>query len=101
MNKVPSKSVDKTPYEIWTGRKLVLSHLRVWGCPTYIKHLKINKLGPKSDRCFFIGYPKETKRYYFYLAEDQKAFVSNRTVFLKKKFLREGAYTYKIELDEV
>ena len=29
LNKVPSKSVAKTPYEIWTGRKPVLAHLRV------------------------------------------------------------------------
>ena len=28
-------------------------------------------------------------------------FISNRTVFLKNEFLREGANGYKIELDEV
>ena len=65
--KVPSKSVDKTSYEIWTGCKLVLSHLRVWGCPTYVKCLKTDKLGLKFDKCLFIGYPKKIKGYYFYL----------------------------------
>ena len=44
---------------------------------------------------------KISKGYYFYLAEEQKVFVSNRTVFLKKKFLRERANTCKIKLDEV
>ena len=29
LNRVPSKSVIKTPYEIWTGRKPMLAHLRV------------------------------------------------------------------------
>ncbi|GKC36073.1 putative RNA-directed DNA polymerase [Tanacetum coccineum] len=33
LNRVPSKSVPKTTYEIWTGRKPSLRYLRVWGCP--------------------------------------------------------------------
>ena len=98
---MPSKSVDKTPYEIWTGHKPVLSYLRVWGCPTYIKHLKIDKLGPKFDRCLFVRYPKKTKGYYFYLTAEQKMFVSSWAVFLEKEFLGERANTCKIELDKV
>ena len=74
LNKVPSKSVTKISYEIWIGRKPVLSHLRVWGCPTYVKRLITDKLGPRSDKCYFIGYPKETKGYYFYLVDEQKVF---------------------------
>ena len=38
LNKVSSKSIEKTPYEILTGRKPTLSYLRVWRCPTYVKH---------------------------------------------------------------
>ncbi|GKD78912.1 putative zinc finger, CCHC-type containing protein [Tanacetum coccineum] len=33
LNRVPTKYVPKTPYEIWTGRKPSLQYLRVWGCP--------------------------------------------------------------------
>jgi transposase InsO family protein len=29
LNRVPSKSVPKTPYEMWTGRKLTLNYLHV------------------------------------------------------------------------
>nr|AAK52163.1 putative polyprotein [Oryza sativa Japonica Group] len=32
LNRVPSKSVDKTPYEIWTGKRPSLSFLKIWGC---------------------------------------------------------------------
>ena len=32
LNRVPSKAVLKTPFELWTGRKLSLRHLHVWGC---------------------------------------------------------------------
>ena len=69
LNKVPSKSISKTPHEMWFGRKPVITYLRVWGCPTYIKCLKTDKLEPKADRYFFISYPKETKGYYFYNTE--------------------------------
>ena len=51
LNRVTSKPVIKTPYEIWTGRKPALSHLRVWGCPAYVKRLVTDKLGPRSDKC--------------------------------------------------
>ena len=68
---------------------------------TYVKHLKTDKFEPKFDKYLFIGYLKKTKVYYFYLAVEQKIFVSSRIVFLKKKFLKEGANTCKIELSEV
>ena len=101
LNRVLSKSVTKTPYEIWIGRKPVLSHLRVWGCPAYVKRLITDKLGPRSDKCYFIGYPKEIKGYYFYLADEQKMFVSLKAIFLKKEFLGEGTVASKVKLEEV
>ena len=39
LNRVPSKSVPKTPYELWTGRVPSLQHFRVWGCPDEAKCL--------------------------------------------------------------
>lgn len=54
LNKVPSKSVDKAPYEIWTGKSPSLSFLKIWGCDVYVKRLISDKLRPKSDKCFFI-----------------------------------------------
>ena len=79
----------------------MLSHLRVWGSSAYVKHLKTDKLGSRSDKYLFIGYPKKSRGYYFYLTEEQKMFVSSRAVFLKKKFLKEGIDATNIELDEV
>ncbi|GKF29747.1 hypothetical protein Tco_0096089, partial [Tanacetum coccineum] len=32
LNMVPTKKVDKTPYEIWNEKAPKLSYLRVWGC---------------------------------------------------------------------
>ena len=101
LNKISNKFVSKTPYEIWIGCKPGLSHLRIWSCPAYVKYLKTDKLGARSDRCNFIGYLKEIKGYYFYIADEQKVFVNLRTVFLEKKFLGEGINASKVDLEEV
>lgn len=31
LNSIPSRSLESTPYELWTSRKPTLSHLRMWG----------------------------------------------------------------------
>ena len=33
LNRIPSKAVPKTPFELWTERKPSLRHLHVWGYP--------------------------------------------------------------------
>ena len=58
LNLVPSKSVPKTPTELWTGRKPSLKHVRMWGCPTHVLKGKTDKLETKTELCFFIGYPR-------------------------------------------
>jgi len=63
LNRVPSKSVVKAPYEMWTGKCPNLSFLKIWGCEVYVKRLISDKLTPKSHKCFFMGYPKETLGY--------------------------------------
>jgi hypothetical protein len=61
LNKVPTMFVERTPYEIWTGKHPKLYVLKVRGCEAYVKHLMSDKLTPKSDKCFFVGYPREIK----------------------------------------
>jgi hypothetical protein len=61
LNRVPTKSVKMIPYEIWSRKHLGLSFLKVWECEAYVKCLMSEKLTPKSDKCFFVLYPRETK----------------------------------------
>ena len=70
LNRAPSKSVETTPYELWFGKKPKLSFLKVWGCDAYVKKLQPDKLEPKSEKCVFIGYPKETVGYTFCQGDD-------------------------------
>ena len=101
LNRAPSKSVETTPYELWFGKKPKLSFLKVWGCDAYVKKLQPEKLEPKSEKCVFIGYPKETIGYTFYLRSEGKIFVAKNGSFLEKEFLSKELSGRKVELDEV
>ena len=49
-----------------------------------MKHIELDKLGAKSEKCLFVGYPKETRGYYFYSPSEQKVFVLKLATFLEK-----------------
>ena len=49
--------------------------------------MKTTKLQPKSDKCFFIGYPKETRGYSFWHKLTNTIVVKKGAVFLEKEFL--------------
>jgi len=36
LNRAPTKTTTKTPYEIWTRQNHSLKHLHIWGCPTEV-----------------------------------------------------------------
>ncbi|KAK8644562.1 hypothetical protein V6N13_123865 [Hibiscus sabdariffa] len=76
-----------------------MSFMKVWGCKAYVKHQISTKLEPKSQKCTFVGYPKETKEYYFY--NENKVFVAQTGVFLEKEFLSNKGKCRNIELKEV
>ena len=58
------------------------------------------KLEPKSDKCLFVGYPRETKECYFYNPQENKVFVALHAVFLERGFLNTVVSIRKVELDE-
>ena len=85
-NRTPSKSVETTRYELWFSSKPKLSFLKVWSCDAYVKKLQPDKLEPKSEKCVFIEYPKETVGYTFYHRSEGKTFVAKNGSFLEKEF---------------
>ena len=50
----------KTPHEVWTGRRPVVKHLRMFGCLVAVKldniHYQGGKYGPKCWYGRFVGY---------------------------------------------
>lgn len=63
LNRVPTKKVQKTPYEIWEEKRSGMNFMKVWGCKAFVKRQASDKLGPKSEECNFVEYPKEIKAY--------------------------------------
>ncbi|KAJ9539160.1 hypothetical protein OSB04_031893 [Centaurea solstitialis] len=98
LNRAPTKSVEKTPYELWKGKKPNISFLRIWGCEVYVKRPTLEKLKPKSNKCFFVGYLRTTVGYYFYNPEENKVFVARNGKFLKEKFLSSGNTRKDVDL---
>ena len=90
-----------TPYELWFSKKPKLSFLKVWSCNAYVKKFHLDKLKPKSEKCVFIGYLKETVGYTFYHRSEGKVFVAKNGSFLEKEFLSKEVSGRKVELDEV
>jgi len=68
LNRVPSKVVQKTPFELWTSRKPSLRHLHVWGCQAKVRifNPQEKKLDERTISGYFIGYPEKSKGYMFY-----------------------------------
>ena len=44
LNLVPSKSIPKTPVELWNGLKPSMRHLHIWGCLAHVLKGKFDKL---------------------------------------------------------
>jgi hypothetical protein len=65
LNRSPTKALNRrTLYEAWHGRKLAVSHLRVFGCLAFIKELgHIIKLDDRSTLGVFISYAEGSKTY--------------------------------------
>ena len=65
LNRVPSKPVPSTPYELWTGEKPELENLQSWGSVGFVHDTshKYGKLGPRGKKCIFIRYPEHSKGY--------------------------------------
>ena len=101
LNRVPSKSIETTPYEIWSKKKPSFSYMKIWGCPAYVKRVTSDKLDAKYDKCLFVGYPKETIGYYFYHSLEHKIFVSKHAIFLEKEFLLKEDSGSHFDLNEV
>ncbi|GJR41093.1 retrotransposon protein, putative, ty1-copia subclass [Tanacetum coccineum] len=87
LNMVPTKKVDKTPYELWYGKVPNLSYLKVWGCEALVKRDTPDKLEQRSVKCIFIGYPKETMGYYFYFPPENKIVVARYAKFFEKHLI--------------
>nr|KYP40338.1 Retrovirus-related Pol polyprotein from transposon TNT 1-94 [Cajanus cajan] len=84
INRGPSVPLEhKIPEEVWSGKEVKLSHLRVFGCVAYV-HISDqgrNKLDPKSKKCTFIGYGEDEFGYRLWDDENKKMIRSRDVIF--------------------
>jgi transposase InsO family protein len=102
LNRVPTKATNKTPYEIWNGRKPNLKHLRVWGCPAearpYRPHEK--KLDERTVSCYFIGYPERSRGFKFYNPTEHSVFETGNAKFFEDVEFAGGDTIMDFEFEE-
>jgi hypothetical protein len=101
LNLVPSKSVPKTPLELWTGDKPSLRHIRIWGCPAHVLNKNATKLESRTEVKLFVGYPMGTKGYLFYSPKDRDVTVSTNARFLEEDYIMNHKPKSSIVLEEL
>jgi hypothetical protein len=116
INRSPSVPLDmKLPEEEWTRKKVNLSHLRIFGCVSYVHIDSENrdKLDAKARKCYFIGYGSNYFGYRFWDEENRKVIRTNDVTFNETMFYkdrssvksegaeRQGDMSREIELEEI
>ena len=74
---------NKTPEEVFSGKKLEVSHLRIFGYLVYI-HIpkeKRTKLYPLGKKGIFVGYFENLKAYRIYFLGFKKIYISRDVTF--------------------
>uniref|UniRef100_A0A2N9I4A8 Retrovirus-related Pol polyprotein from transposon TNT 1-94 n=1 Tax=Fagus sylvatica TaxID=28930 RepID=A0A2N9I4A8_FAGSY len=93
LNRVPTKAVPKTPFELWKGWKPSLRHMRVWGCPSEVRiyNPQEKKLDPRTISGYFIGYAERSKGYRFYCPSHSTRIVESRNAKFLENDLISGS----------
>ena len=97
-NRITSRVIPTSPYELWKGRKPNLEHLRVWGCVAYYQtpDPKRSKLGARAMKGIFIGYAQNSKAYRILDSESGTVVESIQVEFFEEKFTGDDVNTNPI-----
>lgn len=94
-NRCKSSSVGgKIPYELWTGRKPIVTYFKTFGCIGYALDKKIGKgkFDPRSKECVFVGYSEETKGFKVWYPKQHKFGVTRDVKFLDEFAVEVGNF---------
>ncbi|CAA7029323.1 unnamed protein product [Microthlaspi erraticum] len=81
INRSPSSAIEfEVPEHLWTGHKPDYSHLRRFGCISYV-HTVSDKISPRAVKAVLLGYAQGTKGYRFWLLDEQRVTISKDVVF--------------------
>ena len=87
INRSPHSSLNnQIPEEIWSGKSVDYSNLKVFGSIAYA-HNNEGKLAPRSSKCIFLGYATESKGYKLWCIDTRKVILSRNVVFHESSFI--------------
>ena len=83
INRLPTPLLShKSPYELLHTTPPIYTHLRVFGCLSYVTNLTpVNKFDVRARRCVFLGYPIGQKGYKLYDLTTHKFLISRDVIF--------------------
>lgn len=100
INRGPSVPLEhKIPEEVWSRKKVKLSHLKVFGCVVHV-HISDqgrNKLDPKSKKCTFIGYGEDEFGYRLWDDDNIKMICNKDVIFNERVMYKDGHNTTTID----
>ena len=91
INRSPTIALDGgIPEEVWTGKNLNYSHLKIFGCEAFIHIPKENrtKLDDKSMKCIFLGYADEDFGYRLWDPVKHKIIRSRDVIFNESEMFK-------------
>lgn len=83
-NILPTKSTNRTPYELWYDRKPDMKNLQIFGTKGYV-HIpkeKRKKLDDKAVPMIFVGYSEKSKGYRMLDMSNNKITLSRDVIFI-------------------
>jgi hypothetical protein len=99
-NRIPHKILgNKTPKEVFTGKKPKVSHLRIFCFPMFI-HVpreKRTKLEPSGKKGTFVGYNETSKDYIIYIPKKRQIEISRDVTFDEDEAFRRSRESHMDE----
>jgi hypothetical protein len=86
-NIIPHKILgNKTPKEVFIGKKLKVSHLRIFSYPMniHVTKEKRMKLDPSRKKGTFVGYSDNSKAYRIYIPRHRQIEISRDVTFYEE-----------------
>ena len=110
INRSPSSAIGfKILEEVWSGRPIDYSSLKIFGCPAnvHVQSGERSKLDSKSRKCVFLGFEKGVKGYRLWDPVSKKTMTSRVVIFDEAFMLKQTCddspqekLTVEVELDE-
>ena len=101
-NRCPHSALDsKTPKEVFTGKKLNVSHSRVFGCHVYfhVPKEKRSKLDASGKKGTFVDYNETSKAYRVYVPSQREVEICLDVTFDEDASLRKVVNLLRSEED--